>query len=181
MQEKKEDKYSFINEKIKEKPLNKRRLVLHVGYMVGMAVTFGLIASLVFAIFQPKFAELLYPKQEPQISIPKDDVVETEVTEQPETEDAQEEGAYEGNQHQDGSQIAEKIMHPCAYRKNGKTYCIIPQQQKTGQDRPDNPGGGMAEPVHPGCQPGIVVDFIGIRDFNSCHNDRSFMNVVFLG
>lgn len=86
MQEKDNDKFSFINEKIKEKPLNKRRLLLHVGYIAGIAAVFGVVASLVFAFFQPKFSQMLYPEQEPVVTIPKDDIEETEATEQAGTE-----------------------------------------------------------------------------------------------
>lgn len=86
MQEKDNDKFSFINEKIKEKPLNKKRLLLHAGYIVGVAVVFGVVASLVFAFFQPRFAQMFYPEQEPLVTIPKDDIADTETTEQMSTE-----------------------------------------------------------------------------------------------
>ena len=86
MQERDNDNFSFINEKIKEKPLNKRRLLLHVGYIAGVAAVFGVVASLVFAFFQPKFSQMLYPEQEPVVTIPKDDIVDTEATEQVNTE-----------------------------------------------------------------------------------------------
>lgn len=86
MQERDNDKFSFINEKIKEKPLNKRRLLLHAGYIAGVAVVFGLVASLIFAFFQPIFSQMMYPEQEPVVTIPKDDIRETETTEQTSTE-----------------------------------------------------------------------------------------------
>lgn len=86
MQEKEPDKFSFINEKIKEKPLNKKRLLVHIGYIAGVAVVFGVVASLVFAFLEPKFSQMIYPQQEPVVTIPKDDVAETEVTEEADTE-----------------------------------------------------------------------------------------------
>lgn len=89
MQEKDQDKFSFINEKIKEKPLNKKRLLIHMGYIAGVAVIFGLVASLVFAFFEPRFSEMMYPQQEPIVTIPKDDVSETESTEVSATEDTE--------------------------------------------------------------------------------------------
>lgn len=92
MQEKDKDKFSFINEKIKEKPINKRRLMIHAGFVVVMAVVFGLVASLVFAFFQPKFEQMLYPQQNPVVTIPKDDVAGTEAeteTEETETEETE--------------------------------------------------------------------------------------------
>lgn len=95
MQENDKDKFSFINEKIKEKPVNKRRLLIRTGYVVGMAVVFGLVSSLVFAWFGPRFEEMLYPEQEPVVTIPKDNVAETEEPEETETEEPEPEDVTE--------------------------------------------------------------------------------------
>ena len=46
MQQKDNDQFSFINEKIKEKPVNKKRLLMQAGFIALMAVVFGIIASL---------------------------------------------------------------------------------------------------------------------------------------
>lgn len=97
MQDKEKGQFSFINEKIKEKPLNKKRLLFQAGFCVGMAVIFGLVAALVFTYFQPKFHQLMYPEQESVFTIPRDDVLgvgspadteetETSETKTPETE-----------------------------------------------------------------------------------------------
>lgn len=83
MQEK--ESFSFINEKIKEKPLNKKRIVFRAVFCVAMAVVFGVVAALVFTLVQPRFEELLYPKEPPLVSIPRDDILETEQTEETET------------------------------------------------------------------------------------------------
>lgn len=88
MQQKDDDQFSFIKEKIKQKPINKKRLLIQAGFIVGMAVVFGLVASLVFTYFQPKFAELLYPEEPPVVTIPQDSIAETEQTE--ETEEVEE-------------------------------------------------------------------------------------------
>jgi len=85
MQQKDNDQFSFINEKIKEKPVNKKRLLMQAGFIALMAVVFGIIASLVFAYFQPKFESLFYPEEEPVVTIPQDSVAETEQTEETET------------------------------------------------------------------------------------------------
>lgn len=89
MQENKDrNRFSFINEKIKEKPINKRRLVIYAGYSAVLAVMFGLIAGMVFAWSEPRFANMLYPDKEPVVTIPKDDIAATEqqgATEQQET------------------------------------------------------------------------------------------------
>ena len=85
MQQKDNDQFSFINEKIKEKPVNKKRLLMQAGFIALMAVVFGIIASLVFACFQPKFESLFCPEEEPVVTIPQDSVAETEQTEETET------------------------------------------------------------------------------------------------
>lgn len=96
MQDKEKEQFSFINEKIKEKPLNKKRLLFRAVFCVGMAVVFGLVAALVFTYFQPKFEQLLYPKQEPVVTIPRDDALNTEMTEETEeTETETESGKTE--------------------------------------------------------------------------------------
>lgn len=86
MQDKEKGSFSFINEKIKEKPLNKKRLMFRAVFCVVMAVVFGLVSSLVFTYFQPRFEKMMYPEEEPMISIPRDDIDETEVADSTETE-----------------------------------------------------------------------------------------------
>lgn len=95
MQEKEQNKFSFINEKIKEKPLNKKRLLIHSASILAAAVVFGVVASMVFAFLEPKFSQMMYPKKEPVVTIPKDEVAETETTERPGTEAAEETGTEE--------------------------------------------------------------------------------------
>ena len=63
MQENKQDKYEFISEKIKEKPVNKKKLVYHVCFVVLLAVLFGIVASVTFVLCQPKIDGMLHPKQ----------------------------------------------------------------------------------------------------------------------
>lgn len=87
MQEKDKKNFAFINEKIKQKPLNKRRMLIQAAFVLVMAVVFGLVASIVFTYTQPKFEEMMYPKQDPVVSIPKDEP--TEETESTETEETQ--------------------------------------------------------------------------------------------
>ena len=90
MQEKEKDKFSFINERRKEKPINKRKLAIQAGFVVGMAVVFGLVASFVFAYTQPIFEQMLYPEAEPYVSIPRDDIGEVEDTEETDTTEPEE-------------------------------------------------------------------------------------------
>jgi S1-C subfamily serine protease len=74
-----EEEFSFIKEKIKEKPLNKKRLVLYALFCVMMAVVFGLLASFTFVLARPYFEEKLAKEQEPdKVSIPRDETSEEE-------------------------------------------------------------------------------------------------------
>lgn len=76
-----ENKYEFIKEKRKEIPINKKKLATQTGYVCIMALLFGVIASFVIAFLQPKIEEMIYPKQEPVVSIPVDEPTETATTE----------------------------------------------------------------------------------------------------
>lgn len=82
MPERKEDEFAFIKEKIKDKPLNKRRLLKFAAIMVPFAVAFGLIASFVMTLAQPHMQNLLYPEKESVVMIPRDELeTETEIQE----------------------------------------------------------------------------------------------------
>lgn len=59
----------FMMEKIKERPLNKKKLLRKTLITVCMAVIFGLIACLTFLILEPVFSNWLYPKEEPPLVI----------------------------------------------------------------------------------------------------------------
>ena len=71
--EQNEQEFAFIKEKIKDKPVNKRRLLIHAGFNLLCAVVFGVVACFVFVLMEPYLEEWLYPKEESTISIPKDD------------------------------------------------------------------------------------------------------------
>ncbi|HKM35066.1 MAG TPA: trypsin-like peptidase domain-containing protein [Lachnospiraceae bacterium] len=56
----------FMIEKIKERPVNKKKLLRKTVTTASMAVIFGLIACLTFLILEPVFSNWLYPEEEPQ-------------------------------------------------------------------------------------------------------------------
>lgn len=56
----------FIKEKVKERPLNRKKLVRRTLITASMAVIFGLIACVTFLVLEPVFSNLLYPEEEPQ-------------------------------------------------------------------------------------------------------------------
>ena len=68
------DKFSFINEQIKEKPVNKRKLLIQAGFIIVMAAVFGLVSGFVSACFRPVFEGFFSPDRDPLVSIPRDDV-----------------------------------------------------------------------------------------------------------
>lgn len=75
--------FSFIKEKIKSKPINKRRLFKKVIWVIFCGILFGLISSLTFVIAKPKFEKLTEPKPDTTVSIPKDQEPEVEPEPEP--------------------------------------------------------------------------------------------------
>lgn len=59
----------FIVEKIKERPVNKKKLIKRTIITATMAVIFGLIACLTFLVLEPVFSNLLYPEEEAQVVV----------------------------------------------------------------------------------------------------------------
>ena len=57
----------FLIEKIKEKPVNKKKLIRRTIITVSMAVIFGMVACVTFLVLEPVISNWLYPKEEPQI------------------------------------------------------------------------------------------------------------------
>ena len=63
----------FMIEKIKERPLNKKKLLRRTLTTASMAVIFGLIACLTFLILEPVFNNWLYPEQKPEkVELPEE-------------------------------------------------------------------------------------------------------------
>ncbi len=69
------NKNDFIIEKIKERPVNKNRLVRRTLVTAFMAVLFGLIACFTFLLLEPVISDILYPQEDPPspvIQFPED-------------------------------------------------------------------------------------------------------------
>ena len=60
------DDYSFMQEQIKKRPINKKRLVKRAFTTGALAIMFGTIASLVFFLLEPVLTKLVSPKEEKQ-------------------------------------------------------------------------------------------------------------------
>lgn len=71
--------YSFIREKIKERPKSKKQIVMEASGFVTAAVVFGVIVSIIMALLTPKLQEWMYPEEDAAvITIPKDENVPSE-------------------------------------------------------------------------------------------------------
>ena len=84
--------YEFIREQIKERPVNRKKILRRTLFTAGMAVLFATIACLTFLLLEPVFSKLLSSDEESElkvVSLPEqtvdDDPVQAEVI--PEADD----------------------------------------------------------------------------------------------
>ncbi len=64
---------AFISEKIKQRPINRKKLLRRTMITVSLAVIFGIVACFTFLYLQPVFSDRLYPENEPEtISFPEE-------------------------------------------------------------------------------------------------------------
>ena len=56
----------FLRETIKQKPVNKKKLLRRTVITVAMAVVFGLVACFTFLVLEPVISNRLYPEEEPE-------------------------------------------------------------------------------------------------------------------
>lgn len=59
----------FMIEKIKERPVNKKKLLRRTMITAAMAVIFGLIACFTFLVLEPVISNFLYPEEKAQIVV----------------------------------------------------------------------------------------------------------------
>ncbi len=58
---------NFLREQIKDRPLNKKKLMRRTFITAAMAVVFALVACLVFTALEPVLSNWMYPEKEPEI------------------------------------------------------------------------------------------------------------------
>lgn len=58
--------FEFMKEKIKERPINRKKLIRKTIITASMAVVFGLIACVTFLLLEPVLSNWLYPEEEPK-------------------------------------------------------------------------------------------------------------------
>lgn len=74
MSEKEQNTQSdFMIEKIKQRPINRKKLLRRTIITASMAVIFGLIACVTFLVLEPVISNWLYPEEEPQIVVLPED------------------------------------------------------------------------------------------------------------
>lgn len=98
-EEEQKNQSSFMIEKIKERPINKKKLIRRTLTTALMAVIFGLIACVTFLLLEPIINNWLYPEEEPQVIIFPEDLDEM-TPEQMLSENMQQE-----NQNSDNSEM----------------------------------------------------------------------------
>lgn len=80
-EKKQEGEYSFIKEKIKERPKSRKQIAMECGFFIVAAVVFGVIASVIMAVLTPKLQEWIYGGEETEmVTIPKDEAAIVEAT-----------------------------------------------------------------------------------------------------
>ncbi len=124
-----DQEFAFIKEKIKDKPINKRRLLLRTVYNLLCAVLFGVTACFVFVFLKPYIEEWLYPEKEATITIPKD-IVPQELEPAPKKEEEEEEPESEKS----GSQtvVVREQLEPEDYQElQNKLYAIGQRANKS--------------------------------------------------
>lgn len=91
----KKQEFTFITEKVKERPLNRKKLIRKMLGTVAMAVIFGLIACFTFLVLEPVLSNWLYPQEEiemveiPEVAeeiLPEDMLVHEETVLEPSQE-----------------------------------------------------------------------------------------------
>lgn len=81
------EEFDFIKEKIKDKPINKKRIARQVIKTAGLGVIFGVAACLAFTLLQPILKDCFEEPEDQAIIIPKDEEsLATETEQQEETE-----------------------------------------------------------------------------------------------
>lgn len=128
-QEQGEQEFAFIKEKIKDKPINKRRLLLKAIYNLLCAIIFGAAACFVFVLLKPYFEEKLYPEEESTITIPKD-VIPQEVEPAPEKKEEPEPEPEKEPENQ--TVVVQEQLEPEDYQElQNKLYAIGQQASKS--------------------------------------------------
>lgn len=114
----------FMIEKIKLRPVNKRKLLRRTIITASVALIFGLIACFTFLVLEPVISNWLYPEEEPQLVVfpedqeemsPEEMLLDTMTQERPEENTPEAEDA-------DREQLEEIINDIMLNRENCQEY-----------------------------------------------------------
>ena len=86
------EKYSFLQEKIKDEAFSRKKVLYKISWLVGKGLLFGVAASIGFFALKP-WAESTFQKNPDKIEIPKDE--DTQNTPSEDTQTTQEEFTIE--------------------------------------------------------------------------------------
>lgn len=78
MEEKHKQETDFLKETIKQRPLNRRKLLRRTIITAAMAVIFGTVACLTFLLLEPVISNRLYPEEEPSTVVFVEETEENE-------------------------------------------------------------------------------------------------------
>lgn len=92
MDNKQEEKYSFLQETWKDQQMKPKRIIGHICKLAGKGLIFGIFASIAFSAIRP-WAEAIFARETDVVTIPDDE--ELEETETPDEEQAQQEFSVE--------------------------------------------------------------------------------------
>ena len=154
--------FEFLQEKIKERPINKKKLLKRTIITASMAVLFGLLACLSFLLLEPVLNNWLYPEEEPEIVTfpqeknemrPEDMLTEGTTTGQEETEayDETKENTSSKEQETSSAQMTEMVSENSS--ESAETAETEPKSSEP--PKPEESAAGMetapaeSEPLEP--------------------------------
>ncbi|MCR4866068.1 MAG: S1C family serine protease [Lachnospiraceae bacterium] len=71
-----QEEYELIRERIKTRPINRKKLIRRTVITAAMAVIFGVLACITFLVLEPVFSNMLTPEEDPvanEVKIPIDE------------------------------------------------------------------------------------------------------------
>ena len=81
MEEKNQNQeFSFIKEKIKDKPINRRRLLYQILWTVLVGILFGFTACITFVAARPKLEKFMEIETDAKVTIPRDEEFQEQQT-----------------------------------------------------------------------------------------------------
>lgn len=78
-EDKNQDNTDFMMERIKQRPLNRKKLIRRTLITAAMAVIFGMVACFTFLLLEPVISNRLYPEEEPQTVVFVEETAENEI------------------------------------------------------------------------------------------------------